>query len=122
MRCLLPPTGERTGPCPQSDTVQAVVHPGLSFFRFLSIGLREIMDCMAPVVGGNAESVYFYPPAKFKRGGFTNPTQFDVGIVNTAAGGGRTGVVTFPIGLPINTNMGENEVEIRELLKLGRNP
>lgn len=100
------------------DTVQAAVQPGLSFFRFLSLGLRPVMDCLAAAPGGDAQSVYYYPPGEFVRGGFINDTQFDIGVVNSAEGGARTSIVTFPMGLPINTNMGENEVEIRELLRL----
>jgi hypothetical protein len=101
-----------------ADTVQARVHPGRTFFRYLSIGLRPAMDCMAPVTGSGAQSVYFYPPLKLVRGGFMNPTQYDIGIVNITAGGRNTGIVTFPIGLPMLSNQGENEVEIRELLRL----
>jgi hypothetical protein len=76
------------------------------------------MDCMAPVTGSGAQSVYFYPPLKLVRGGFMNPTQYEIGIVNITAGGRNTGIVTFPIGLPMLSNQGENEVEIRELLRL----
>ena len=39
-------------------------------------------------------------------------------ISNSLGGGGRASIVTFPLGLPINSNLGENEVEIRELLRL----
>ncbi len=42
--------------------------------------------------------------------------QFDVGVFHEAQDGARAVYVSIPIGLPIN--MGDNEVEIAEMLRL----
>lgn len=101
-----------------ADTVHAAVHPGLQRFRFLSFGLRAIMECFASRRDADTRSVYFYPESTFVRDTFRNPAQFDIGVVRTPSAGPSTVYVSFPIGLPINDNVGENEIEIRELLRL----
>jgi len=49
---------------------------------------------------------------------FVNPVPFDIGVSRRPAVGPSTVYVSFPIGIPINSNMGENEIEIREVLRL----
>ena len=100
------------------DTIQAAVHPGLTSFRMRSLGLRPIMDCFRSVAGTATRFLYFYPESTMVRGGFSNPERFDIGVAHMVAGGGQTAYVSFPLGLPINTNTGENETEIQEILKL----
>jgi hypothetical protein len=110
------PTGGTNFSTSLSDTVHAAVQPSLTRFTFLSLGLRAILDCFQSAPG--AESRYFYPESTFVREEFANPVQFDIGVSRRPAGGPSTVYVSFPIGLPINSNMGENESEIRELLRL----
>jgi hypothetical protein len=102
------------------DTVHAVVQPSLTRFRFLTLGLRAIMECFAARQDGSTESLYFYPAGTFVRtvgdSTFVNPVQFDIGVGHTHAGGAHCVYVSFPIGLPVNDNVGENEAEIRALL------
>jgi hypothetical protein len=43
--------------------------------------------------------------------------RFDIGVVHQTGSGGWTGFASWPMGLPIITNTGINEVEITELLK-----
>ncbi len=100
------------------DTIQAAVHPGLTSFRMRSLGLRPIMDCFRSVASTATRFLYFYPESTLVRGGFRNPERYDIGVANMVAGGGQTAYVSFPLGLPINTNTGENETEIQEILKL----
>jgi len=100
------------------DTVYAAVHPGLERFTFLSQGLRAIVECFDAVSDADTRSLYFYPESTLVRDEFVNPVQFDVGVSRRPAGGPSTVYVSFPIGIPINSNMGENEIEIREMLRL----
>ncbi len=100
------------------DTVTAAVHPGLERFTFLSQGLRAIVECFDAVSDADTRSLYFYPESTLVRDEFVNPVQFDVGVSRRPAGGPSTVYVSFPIGIPINSNMGENEIEIREMLRL----
>ena len=100
------------------DTIQAAVHPGLTSFRMRSLGLRPIMDCFRSVSSTATRFLYFYPESTLVRGGFSNPERYDIGVANMVAGGGQTAYVSFPLGLPMNTNTGENETEIEEVLKL----
>jgi hypothetical protein len=39
-------------------------------------------------------------------------------VYHEGGSGSRTAYLSFPLGLPINANMGENEREIREILRL----
>lgn len=118
------PNGSTNFALSQSDTVRAVVTPGLPQFRFLSLGLRAIMECFGSRQDAVTESLYFYPEGTFVRATadtsqpFVNPVQFDIGVRRELAGGARTVYLSFPIGLPVNDNAGENETEIRELLRL----
>ena len=100
------------------DTVHAAVHPGLERFTFLSQGLRGIVECFDSVSDADTRSLYFYPESTLVRDTFVNPVQYDVGVSRLQAGGPSTVYVSFPIGVPINSNMGENEIEIREMLRL----
>ena len=100
------------------DTVHAAVHPGLERFTFLSQGLRGIVECFDSVSDVDTRSLYFYPESTLVRDTFVNPVQYDVGVSRLQAGGPSTVYVSFPIGIPINSNMGENEIEIREMLRL----
>jgi hypothetical protein len=105
------------------DTVQAAVQPSLTRFHFLSLGLRAVMECFASRQDAETKSLYFYPAGTFVRATsdslqpFVNPVQFDIGVGHTLSGGAHCVYVSFPIGLPINDNVGENEVEIRALLE-----
>jgi hypothetical protein len=101
------------------DSVEARVHPGLRRFGYLSLGLRGIFECFGSRVAADTRSLYFYPESTFVRGtDFSNAVQFDVGVFHESQDGTRAVYVSIPIGLPINSNMGENEIEIRELLRL----
>jgi hypothetical protein len=105
----------------QADTVEARVTPGLSRFRFLTIGLGDVMECFGSRQDAATRSLYFYPESTFVRGDslpYVNPVQYDIGVHHEMPGGARTVFVSFPLGLPVNDNMGENEAEIRELLRL----
>ncbi|MFQ5599773.1 MAG: hypothetical protein ACE5G2_04375 [Candidatus Krumholzibacteriia bacterium] len=101
-----------------TDTIRAAVHPGLTEFRMLSLGLDVIMECFGSRNDASTRSLYFYPESTLVRGDFVNPVQFDVGVYHETGGGARTVYVSLPIGLPINSNMGENETEILELFRL----
>lgn len=107
-----------------TDTVRAGVSPGLDRFSFLSFGLRAIMDCVDARSDAVTRSLYWYPAGTLVRATadslapFVNPVQFDIGVGHELAGGARTVFVSWPAGLPINTNTGENENEIREMLRL----
>ena len=120
------PNGSTNFSIALDDTVRAAVHPGLDRFRFLSLGLRAIMECFAARQDAATQSLYFYPESTFVRATadtlqpFVNPVQFDIGVHHELGGGAETIYVSFPIGLPINTNTGVNEVEIREMLRLAR--
>ena len=100
------------------DTVQAAVHPGLQRFKFLSFGLAGIVECFDSVADADTRTLYFYPESTLVRDTFVNPVQYDVGVSRLQAGGPSTVYVSFPIGIPINSDMGENEIEIREMLRL----
>jgi hypothetical protein len=93
----------------------------LTGFHLLTRGLRDVMECFAPLQNEATQSLYFYPAGTFVRtvgdSTFVNPVQFDIGVGHTHAGGAHCVYVSFPIGLPINDNVGENEVEIRALLQ-----
>jgi hypothetical protein len=105
----------------QTDSVQAAVTPGLQQLRFISLGLGSIMDCFASRPDGTTSSLYFYPESTFVRGDsleYVNAVQHDIGVQHRLADGGRTVYLSFPIGVPINTNAGENETELRALLRL----
>jgi len=122
------PKGSTNFAMDQADTVRAAVHPDLTQFHFLSQGLGSIMECFGSRQDAMTRSLYFYPESTFVRFynigtppttvRFANPVQFDIGVHHELAGTGRATYVSFPIGLPINDNLGENETEIRELLKL----
>lgn len=105
------------------DTVRAAVTPGLERFRFLSLGLRAIMECFGSRRDVATDSLYFYPESTFVRATadstrpFVNTVRFDIGVQHALPDGGRTAFVSFPIGLPINDNLGENEAEIREIFR-----
>jgi hypothetical protein len=100
------------------------VRPELPEIRFLTFGLRAVMECFGSRQDAMTRSLYFYPPGSFVRATadtsqpFVNPVQFDVGVQHELAGGARAVFVSFPIGVPVNTNAGENVAEIRELLRL----
>jgi hypothetical protein len=83
----------------------------------LSLGLRPIMDCFRAGGDGATQVLYFYPPGDLVRGGFINTERYDIGVYHELANGGRTAYLSFPLGLPINSNTGENEREIQEVLK-----
>jgi hypothetical protein len=108
------------------DSVRAAVDPGLVQFRFVNPGLRGIMECFASRRDGATRSLYFYPESTLVRTiadslpPYVNPVQYDIGVHHQLPGGALTVYVSFPIGLPINTNTGENEIEIREMLRLAR--
>jgi hypothetical protein len=110
------PTGGTNFSLSQQDTVQAAVHPGLTQLTMRSLGLRPIMECFRSA--GDAAFLYYYPPSTLVRDEFANPERFDIGVSHENPGGGRTAYVSFPLGLPINTNSGENETEIQEILRL----
>ena len=111
------PNGTTNFPYSRADTIQASVHPGLSRFWMLSLGNpgAGIMDCFR--TAREATSVYFYPDSTLVRGTFRNPVQFDIGVVNQTSAGGWTAFATWPMGLPIISNTGINEVEIEEILE-----
>ena len=114
------PNGSTNFSLDLADTVQALVHPGLTEFHFLSQGLRAIMECFRS--RQDASTLYVYPESTFVRAfrdsNFVNPEPFEIGVHHLTGGAAHATYVSFPIGLPINNNMGENETEIRELLKL----
>jgi len=118
------PTGSTNFALSLEDTVQAVVTPGLPQFRFLSLGLRAVMECFGSRQDAATRSLYFYPVGTFVRATadssqpFVNTEPFDIGVQHELTGGARTVFLSFPIGLPVNDNTGENEAEIRELLRL----
>lgn len=113
------PTGGTNFSVSLVDTVYAAVHPGLERFTFLSQGLRAIVECFASVSDADTRSLYFYPESTMVRNDeIINPVQYDVGVSRRPAGGPSTVYVSFPIGIPINSNTGENEIEIREMLRL----
>jgi hypothetical protein len=118
------PNGSTNFAMSVEDTVHATVTPGLARFRFLSLGLRAVLDCFGSRQDTATRSLYFYPESTFVRATadtaqpFVNPVQFDVGVRHELSGGARALFVSFPLGLPVNDNMGENEAEIRELLRL----
>lgn len=118
------PNGSTNFTLDLADTVQAAVTPGLPRFRFLSLGLRAVMECVGSRQDAATRSLYFYPAGTFVRATadtsqpFVNTEQFDIGVRHELTGGARTVFVSFPIGLPVNDNAGENEAEIRELLRL----
>jgi hypothetical protein len=89
----------------------------------LSIG--HTMECFQTRADGTTRSLYFYPESTFVRereiGGIpthlVNPVQFDIGLSRDLPDGGHVAYVSFPIGLPVNSNTGENEIELREVLR-----
>ena len=104
------------------DSVQAAVQPGLTSFRFLHGGFAAILDCFRPKAEAATRGVYYYPPGTFVRTSedstFVNSERFDIGLVHQQADGGGVAYLSFPLGVPINdVASGDNEVEIRELLK-----
>ena len=112
------PDGSTNFSLNRRDSVEAAVHPGLKRFGYLTQGLRDIVECFGSRDAPDTRSLYFYPESTLVRGAFQNPVQFDVGVYHEAQDGARAIYVSIPIGLPINTNMGENEIEIREMLRL----
>ena len=118
------PNGSTNFALSLEDTVHAVVTPAVTRFHFLSFGLRAVMECFGSRQDAVTRSLYFYPESTFVRATadtlqpFVNTVQFDVGVQHQLAAGGHTIYVSFPLGLPINDNLGENEAEIRELLRL----
>lgn len=110
----------------RNDSVRAAVDPGLTQFRFLSTGLRAIMECFASQQDGATQSLYFYAESTLVRATadtlhpYVNPVQYDIGVHHQLPGGARTVYVSFPVGLPINANARENEIEIREMLRLAQ--
>ena len=118
------PNGSTNFSISLADTVRAVVRPETPEIRFLTFGLRAVMECFESRQDAATRSLYFYPPGTFVRATadtsqpFVNPVQFDVGVQHELASGARAVFVSFPIGVPVNTNAGENVAEIRELLRL----
>ena len=114
------PNGSTNFSLDLADTVQALVHPGLMEFHFLSQGLRAITECFRS--RQDASTLYVYPESTFVRAfgdsTFVNPEPFEIGVHHVTGGAAHATYVSFPIGLPINNNMGENVTEIRELLEL----
>lgn len=106
------------------DTVVATVNPSLPRFHFRSLGLRAIMDCFESRQDAATRSLYYYPESTFVRATadtlqpFVNPVQFDIGVRHELPAGARALFISFPLGLPVNDNIFENEAEIRELLRL----
>ena len=108
----------------QVDSVRAAVPTStLRAMRFLSIG--HTMECFQTRADGTTRSLYFYPESTFVRereiGGIptqiVNPVQFDIGLSRDLPDGGHVAYVSFPIGLPVNSNAGESEIELREVLR-----
>lgn len=115
------PDGSTNFSLDRADSVEARVHPGLTRFGYVATG-RSIVECFSSRDAPDTRSLYFYPEGTFVRtfgdSTFVNPVQFDVGVYHELDGGGRAIYVSIPIGLPIQTNMRENETEIREMLRL----
>ena len=118
------PSGSTNVALSLEDTVVAEVNPAVPHFHFRSLGLRAIMECFASRRDAATRSLYYYPESTFVRATadtlqpFVNPVQFDIGVRHELPAGARSIYVSFPLGLPINDNVLENEAEIRELLRL----
>lgn len=118
------PSGSTNFALSLDDTVVAAVNPAVPHFHFRSLGLRAIMECFASRQDAATRSLYFYPESTFVRATadtlqpFVNPVQFDIGVSHELPAGAHALYVSFPLGLPINDNVLENEAEIRELLRL----